>query len=180
MAKRVDKSQLDVEDYIFDLVAADARRYRSIIRTVYDGLSDEVSQETSVICPPPTEEEFSAIQSFRDEADINLIVKRMESGQFDDFYEKVESGHYFDLTRMPDYTDAMQKIAAANSEFEQIPAHIRKEFENSPAKFVAFIDKGDRSEFERLGLVSPQMREEALAASPAPTPPETKSGASDA
>lgn len=112
--------------------------------------------EVSIIFPPPTEEDFSALQSGAEDADINVIVNRMLSGAHDEFNDRVAAGHYADLTVMPDYTDAQRSIAEANSAFELIPATIREEFDNSPAKFLAFIDKGDRNEFERLGLVPPQ------------------------
>lgn len=185
MAKRSDKSQIDLEDVIAasqDHAAAAEVPPVSVpsvfIRTQFDGYADPASEYLSIIFPPPTEEEFSALQSFKDESDINLIVKRMESGQFDEFYERVGSGYYLDLTAVPDYTDARQKVALANSAFEQIPADIRKKFDNDPAKFLAFIDKGDRKEFEELGLVLPELPQppaESIVSDPAaPTPSDSK------
>lgn len=123
-------------------------------RTQYDGLNDRVTQETSIVFPPAKDEPFSALQSDRDSCDLNLIVHSANAAAyFERYQDRAQSGAYLDLVDLPDYTDAMNTIAVAREMFMDLPAHIRKEFDNSPAEFLAFIDRGDRAEMERLGLL---------------------------
>lgn len=124
------------------------------IRTKYDP-SKPFSVATGVVFPEPSEEEFSALQSDKDACDINKIVARMETSQYDEFNDRVASGYYADLTLLPDFATAQNQISAARSAFEVLPAQLRREFDNDPGLFLDFIDRADRKEFERLGLVPP-------------------------
>ena len=59
---------------------------------------------------------------------------------------------YGDATQV-EYADALNVIANANTMFEELPATIRKKFENDPAKFLEFVqDPKNQEEMEKLGL----------------------------
>ncbi len=75
-------------------------------------------------------------QSEFDKADINSIVKRhMNSGTLADL-TKLE-GVYGEITEL-DLMAAHKKIFAAQDAFMQVPSMIRKQFDNSPGKFIDF------------------------------------------
>jgi len=104
-----------------------------------------------------------ALQSGKDEADINTIVKRFGlTGQ-------VPAGFrvptYADFLNAPDdYRGALEAVRSAESAFLKVPAAIRARFENDPHLFVAFCsDPANLAELRKMGL----------APSPAPETPPT-------
>lgn len=101
-------------------------------------------------------------QASKDECDINLILKTAakNGGVITHLKEKRLMG---DFTQHPEYHEAMNFIAEANSAFAELPAHVRGEFENDPAKFLAFAEDPENIE---------HMRELGLAPEAPPEPPE--------
>ena len=118
------------------------------IRTPYNYDTDEVSNETGLICPEPT----MAQQQFRDEADINTIMERF--GRTGELVAPVRLPQYGDFTGVTDYHSAMNAVVEAQASFDSLPANIRARFQNDPAQFVEFcLDDKNRDEAVRLGLV---------------------------
>lgn len=105
-------------------------------------------------------------QEFKDECDINIIMKRYEKTGVLEFVNKNEP-QYVDVTGQ-DFQDAMQLIADARTLFEELPASVRLRFDNDPAKLLDFVhDDSNQAEAAALGLLSPeglQRFEEASAA----------------
>lgn len=125
-------------------------------RTPYDGLSNQVSEATGLeFTKADYEGEFSAQQQFRDECDLNMIIAGQVNVDLDRFNERASRGAYLDLASLPDFTGAMNIVREAEAAFADLPAHVRKEFDNDPGQFLDFIETGDRAEFERLGLLVP-------------------------
>lgn len=109
-------------------------------------------------------------QSHRDEVDINKIVARARRGILPRF-----SGvqpNYGDFSSGQDYMDVAMRVADARSDFEHLPADIRKMFGNDVAAMIEFMaDPDNREEAEELGLIAkPQEAREAVA-KVEPTPP---------
>lgn len=107
--------------------------------------SDEAGHDTGT--------EGGAKQSFRDECDINVILKRFGIG-----YE-IPAGlrvpQYGDFTGINDFHTAANAIARANENFDLLPAHIRARFDNEPGKFVDFAtDEKNFDELAQMGLIS--------------------------
>lgn len=101
-------------------------------------------------------------QSFKDECDINTIIRRFLRTGVLDFAQKHEP-RYGDCTGV-EYQAAMQTVAAAKSLFNDLPAALRARFENEPAKFLEFVqDERNAEEARELGLLKP-------VATPAPAP----------
>lgn len=101
-------------------------------------------------------------QSFRDECDINNIMKRYEKDGLIAHVNRY-SGQYGDFGDAPLFQDAMNKVIAAEEMFMSLPAAVRTRFKNDPGAFIAFAtDEKNRDEMKRLGL----LKEEA----PAPVP----------
>jgi phage internal scaffolding protein len=106
------------------------------------------SDETGLLC----EDVSLAKQSFREESDINTIVKRFRiSGELP---TGVRMPTYGDFTGVFDFHSAMNAVALANEAFDDMPADIRLRFHNDPQEFVAFCsDEANLDEARKLGLV---------------------------
>lgn len=109
-------------------------------------------------------------QSFRDECDINVIMRRFEqTGELPLNQRPMLFGDCPDL----DFQGAMQVVTGARERFMALPSDIRDRFANDPQRLISFIsDPGNREEAERLGLVQKrQDRAPGAPATPVPAPP---------
>lgn len=115
---------------------------------------------TVVVGPSLTRQEFA------EECDINTLMKK-----YDGYVNTGPNGlrnpqdmFYADFTQMPDNLMAFhQYMAEADHAFMQLPAIVRKEFENSAYQFVEFAADPDNL---------PQLREWGLAPPAKPEKPE--------
>lgn len=105
--------------------------------------------------PPPQvglhcTDETRTQQHFKLECDVNTILaKFLRTG----LLAQLQGGTYLDVSEAPEYQQAMNLINEANETFAQLPSNIRKEFDNSPAKFMEFMHNPRNSEkAEELGL----------------------------
>jgi len=103
-------------------------------------------------------------QSFRDECDINTILKRFNvTGELP--LGSVQP-QYGDFSGITDYQSALNAVMAAQDSFLQLPAKVRARFDNDPALFVDFAsDEANRDEMKALGLLS-QETAQAVVSSP--------------
>lgn len=92
-----------------------------------------------------TGEETPVQQQFKDECDINhLMRKYQETGLIP---QSVKRPFYGDFTEVPDYQAAMNVVNEAQALFMSMPSEVRKEFDNDPAKFLEYCrdpKNGDR------------------------------------
>lgn len=106
-------------------------------------------------------------QSFRDECDVNILMRRYASTGVLPLSRDPTQAQYLDVTGA-DYFDAQLLIAGARSQFFSLPARIRDRFDNDPGEFLTFMeDKRNHEEARELGLLPP-LEEEAT---PPATPP---------
>jgi len=119
-------------------------------RTPFNYDMDEVSRETGHHC----DDESLAIQSAREETDINMIVRRFGlTGEFPKDLKMPQSG---DFSGLPDFHAAMNMVRAAQEEFLRVPADVRARFGNDPGAFMRFCeDRENLPEMRRLGLAVP-------------------------
>lgn len=111
----------------------------------YDG--EIVSRETGLVCVLPS----LAVQSQRDEADINTIVTRF--GLTGKMPENVRVPSYGDFSGVYDFMSAQNTILAAKEAFAKMPAKVRSRFRNDAAEFVDFCsDSSNMEEMVKLGL----------------------------
>lgn len=116
-------------------------------RTPYNYDTDEVSRETSLVC----EDESLAVQSERDDCDINTIVRRF--GLTGSLPVGVRRPEYGDFVGVSDYREALEALEAADASFYAMPAEVRARFENDPARFVDFCsDVSNVDEMIKMGL----------------------------
>ncbi|AZL82810.1 internal scaffolding protein [Apis mellifera associated microvirus 8] len=79
------------------------------------------------------------VQSERDDTDINVIVDRYQkTGLLPANLATPQWG--VDVSDAPSYQQAVQVVIDAERMFGSLDAKIRKEFDNDPAKFLAFVD----------------------------------------
>jgi len=103
-------------------------------------------------------------QSFRDECDINTILKRFNiTGQLPVGSVQPQYGDFSGIT---DYQSALNAVMAAQDSFLALPAKVRAKFDNDPALFVEFAsDEANKDEMKALGLLS-QETAQAVVSSP--------------
>lgn len=120
------------------------------LRTPYNYDRDAASNESGLSCP----DESLAIQSAKDESDINTIVRRFGlTGELPGDFKMPQSG---DFSGIGDYHSAMNLVLAARDEFLRVPAEVRARFDNDPSRFMSFLDDpANRDEAQMLGLLKP-------------------------
>lgn len=122
------------------------------LRTPYNYDRNAAGDESGLDC---SNDEGKTQQSFRDECDINVLVKRFGIGA--ELPVGLRAPTYGDFTGVDDYQSALNAIIAADDAFMKMPADVRTRFDNSAAKFVEFCsDDKNREEAVKLGLVVPR------------------------
>lgn len=96
-------------------------------------------------------------QSFKDQCDVNNILKKfVTTGHLSHQAKGVPQ--YMDTTSVGDYFQAMEVVMAVNDFFEDLPAAVKKEFQNRPEDFLEFVQTAPREELAKRGL----LKEEAI------------------
>jgi phage internal scaffolding protein len=100
----------------------------------------------------PVEGEPGAMQQFRDQCDINNIMRRYQRTGALEWATKHE-GTYADVTGIT-FQSAQDQLLRAEQLFADLPSSIRDRFANDPGAFLDFIhDSSNRDEAIRLGLI---------------------------
>lgn len=112
-------------------------------------LPDNWSDTDALHCTDPS----LAVQSERDECDINTIVKRF--GLTGNLPYGVDVPAYDDYSMIPsDYHQALNFVMAADDTFMEMPASVRSRFDNDAGKFLDFVNNDSNyDEAIALGLV---------------------------
>lgn len=104
--------------------------------------------------------ESMADQSFREECDINTLVKRF--GITGNMNGAVLPPPIEEFGEIFDFQSAMNLINAADRAFMSLDADVRARFNNDPARYVSFCSERDDDgnlrnieEMRRLGLALP-------------------------
>lgn len=99
-----------------------------------------------------TGDEIMTEQHHKESCDINNILMKYEKTGILDHVSKVQ-GQYGHFAGVPEYQEAMQLLADSNSMFESVPATIRAQFDNNPAKFRDFmVEQSNYDAIEELGI----------------------------
>jgi phage internal scaffolding protein len=119
------------------------------LRTPYNYDRDAATNESGLACEEPS----LAQQHFKDECDINNILRQFNvTGMLP---EQTLSPRYGDFSGIGDYHTALNRVMAAQDEFDTLPAQIRARFDNDPANLIEFLENSEnRPEAEKLGLVN--------------------------
>lgn len=120
------------------------------VRSAYNYDMDAASDESGLLCKDVS----LAVQSERDEVDINTIVKRF--GLTGKLPDDVRSPQYGDFTSVLDYQGALNAVMEADREFMRLPADLRARFHNDPQALLSFVGNDEnREEAQKLGLLKP-------------------------
>lgn len=90
--------------------------------------------------------------SFKEECDTNnIIAKFNKTGQLTHIAKR--QGNYADVSEITDLHTAFIHVKEAKETFQELPAILRKKFNNSPTEFIAFLeDPKNDEEAVQLGL----------------------------
>lgn len=133
------------------------------LRTPYNYDRDAATNESGLACEEPS----LAQQHFKDECDINNILRQFNITGL--LPESPLSPRYGDFSGISDYHTALNRVIAAQDEFEALPAQIRARFDNDPSKLIEFLENSEnRPEAESLGLVEKAAAEVVEAAKNTP------------
>lgn len=124
---------------------------RPVLRGAYDDFSDR-SHGSDLLCNDVS----MADQSARDEADINVLVKRFGIGEIA-IAANTRAPFYGDFTDLKSPHEMAQALVEAQTTFMRLPAAVRAEFDNDPHRFVDFCS--DDKNYDRicdLGLLAPE------------------------
>lgn len=101
-------------------------------------------------------------QSFKQDADVNVIMKRFKKVQGQDFlnrYQGYLGGTFGDFSEVVDYRTALEQVKRADEVFMALPAMVRSRFNNRAEDFLDFCqDPVNLEALKELGLaVSPKV-----------------------
>lgn len=121
------------------------------VRSEYNYDMDEASVASGVENLEPSR----TIQSDRDDADINVLVKRF--GLTGVMPATAKPLVYQDFEDVFDFQSAMNAVRRGEERFNAMPADVRKRFNNDPQEFVEFCsDERNLEEMRKLGLAIPK------------------------
>lgn len=139
------------------------KKHEVFLRTPYNYDTDAASNESGLACEEPS----LAQQHFKEECDINTILQKFNITGI--LPEAPLSPRYGDFSGIGDYHTALNRVIAAQDEFDALPAQIRARFDNDPAKLIEFLDdEANRPVAEELGLVEKAAAEVVEAAKVTP------------
>lgn len=113
---------------------------------------DAASQAAGLFC----EDDSLAVQSQKDEADINVLVRRFGVTGVFPVREMPEAliGHFDEFDMMTAYN----LMIDARASFMSLPPEVRDRFNNDPVKFVQFAgEKDNLPELRKMGLAKPEV-----------------------
>jgi phage internal scaffolding protein len=91
-------------------------------------------------------------QAHKNETDMNYILRDYKRTGFIR-HAKENQGRYDDIS-VQDFQEAMFVVAEANNMFAELPANIRKDFNNDPSQFLGFVQNPDNQEkLQKMGII---------------------------
>ena len=89
-------------------------------------------------------------QSFKDECDVNQVMKRYEKTGI--LRQSQNRPQYGDFSNVGDYQEALNTVIQADKMFGELSATVRRRFDNDPQQFLDFVeDPNNQDEAIQLG-----------------------------
>ncbi|AZL82962.1 internal scaffolding protein [Apis mellifera associated microvirus 17] len=123
----------------------------------------------------PKDEKKLTKQAFKDECDINNIVRKYsKTGILEHSAAGTPRiGDFSDITENH-FHESMNIVARAQNAFEQLPAELRDRFANDPGRLLKFMeDPKNLEEARKLGLAAPAKEATPPSSSPSGVEPPT-------
>lgn len=127
----------------------------------------------SLACDP---EEGMTEQHHKQACDINCILRAYDKTGLITHVNKAKA-MYGDFTEVNEYQVALNTVIKAQDAFDDLPADIRKKFDNDPGAFLEFVTNPDNlDEMVELGLAraieEPRPQKVEVVNQPSPADPE--------
>lgn len=121
---------------------------KPFVRSPYNYVRRDASAASALDC---SVDEGRTQQQFKDECDINVIVKRFGlTGMMPEGLP----GNFGDFSDVDDYQTALNRVRESGETFMDLPSDLRKRFHNDPFELMKFLgNDANRVEAEKLGLV---------------------------
>lgn len=111
-------------------------------------------------------------QQFARETDINEIVKRAIATGDTTAFTPDQRAEFYDCTSFDDYQSSVNFLNDINDDFYTLPADVRREFGDDPAKYIQFVVNPDNLDrCVELGILQSSGKEPASTPATAPEPP---------
>lgn len=125
--------------------------YRPHARVTFTG--EVTNPITGEVTRPPS----MTKQSFKDECDINTILRQYKvTGMISHISAQAAQGAYLELPAPMDFQDSLELVRRAQDSFATLPSVVRDRFNNNAQAFLAFCaDPKNLPEMEKLGLLKP-------------------------
>ena len=125
-------------------------------RTPFNYDRNDASKQSAKAFP----QETLAQQNFRDQCDINRIVKQY--GVTGQVPVTLRTPIQEDFVAVTDYHTAMTAVRKGRESFESLPAEVRYRFKNDPGRFVDFCLNPDNLDVAiKLGLSPERLVDQA-------------------
>ncbi|MBT1846966.1 hypothetical protein [Enterobacter ludwigii] len=130
--------------------------------------------------PPPSEglsgfEPTRTQQHFKDEVNINNIVKRAIATRDNSVFTPAQRAQYYDTTAFSDYQSALDMLSGVEDDFMSLPSSVRQQFGHNPETYVEFMSNpANLQKAIELGLLQGG---EKTTATPPPSGPSSPAGA---
>lgn len=106
-----------------------------------------LGRRIALFCNDPSR----AIQSQKDEANINTIVRNF--GVTGTVRQAAVPPTYGDFDGIDDYRSAVEAVKAAQDSFGALPSSVRSRFHNDPGAFLEFVENpANLPELRTMGL----------------------------
>lgn len=124
-------------------------------------------KRVSKTCVCPEGSKFKTKQSFKDECDINRIMKKYDQTGVIDHLSKNQPVYSEMFITPKNAYDAIERVQNAQEVFEKLPARIRDAFKNDPGTFYNFAsDPKNHDGLVKLGLARPKAQPKGHSAPP--------------
>lgn len=105
----------------------------------------EMSRPSRIGQRPRVQPDFSKMddqtkQSFKDDTDINLIVKKHGINAIKATAEALNDGYYGDFSGVGSYADAVLETQRCEDQFNRLPAETRAAFNNNAGQLLRFVE----------------------------------------
>lgn len=122
------------------------------LRTQFNYEPDKIRLDSALFCDAEDPEDNRTQQQFKEESDINEIVRRF--GLTGEMPDNPRVPQYGDFEEVTDFQSAMNAVRQAEEGFMELPADVRARFANDPQRLMDFLaDEANRDEARKLGLV---------------------------
>ena len=122
---------------------------------------------------------YPARQQFKDDADLNSIMKKFQKTGAMDHVKIYESEYGF--ASPTDYHNSLNVILKAETMFADLPSTVRNRFKNNPAEFLEFVQNPEnQEEAAELGLTTAPLRAPEALSEPSGTAKTDEEGGSPA